>query len=568
MFRTLWIVWLVANTCMWMNDVAASWLMTSLSPSPVMVALVQSASTLPVFLLGLPSGALADIVDRRRYLMFTQVWVAVIAVLICAAMLTDTLSAPLLLFLTLANGVGLAMRWPVYSALIPELVPRGELPQALALNGVGMNVSRIVGPAVAGALIAGAGPPFVFVLNAALSIATTLALLRWKREQKVSALPSERMLGAMRVGVQHVRQSPHLKAVLLRVALFFLNSTALVALLRWKREQKVSALPSERMLGAMRVGVQHVRQSPHLKAVLLRVALFFLNSTALVALLPLVARQMRGGGAGTFTVLLAAMGLGAIVTALWLPRIRSRMTRDELVRDGTVVQAAAMLAMAYAPNLYVAVPAMLVAGAAWIATANSLTVGAQMLLPDWVRARGMSIYQMALMGGTAVGAALWGQVASLSSVRTSLVLASLAALVALVAMRRMHVGGRAEEDLTPARLWTAPELAIPVEPDQGPVLVTVEYRIDPERKPEFVEAMRESRRVWLSNGLLAWELFDDISDPGCFIEHLIDESWAEYVRRNERVSASYMLLRERKLGFHIGDEPPVVRRFVAEPIRR
>ena len=514
MFRTLWIVWLVANTCMWMNDVAAAWLMTSLTSSPVMVALVQSASTLPVFLLGLPSGALADIVDRRRYLMFTQVWVAVVAVLICAAMLTDTLNAPLLLFLTLANGVGLAMRWPVYSALIPELVPRGELPQALALNGVGMNVSRIIGPAVAGALIAGAGPPYVFVLNAALSIATTLALLRWKREQKVSALPSERMLGAMRVGVQHVRQSPHLKAVLLRVALFFLNSTALVALL------------------------------------------------------PLVARQMRDGGAGTFTVLLASMGLGAIVTALWLPRIRSRMTRDELVRNGTVVQAAAMLAMAYAPNLYAAVPAMLVAGAAWIATANSLTVGAQMLLPDWVRARGMSIYQMALMGGTAVGAALWGQVASLSSVRTSLVLASVAALVALVAMRRMHVGGRAEEDLTPARLWTAPELAIPVEPDQGPVLVTVEYRIDPERKREFVEAMRESRRVWLSNGLLAWELFDDISDPGCFIEHLIDESWAEYVRRNERVSASYMLLRERKLGFHIGDEPPVIRRFVAEPIRR
>ena len=514
MFRTLWIVWLVANTCMWMNDVAAAWLMTSLTSSPVMVALVQSASTLPVFLLGLPSGALADIVDRRRYLMFTQVWVAVIAVLICAAMLTDTLNAPLLLFLTLANGVGLAMRWPVYSALIPELVPRGELPQALALNGVGMNVSRIIGPAVAGALIAGAGPPYVFVLNAALSIATTLALLRWKREQKVSALPSEHMLGAMRVGVQHVRQSPHLKAVLLRVALFFLNSTALVALL------------------------------------------------------PLVARQMRDGGAGTFTVLLASMGLGAIVTALWLPRIRSRMTRDELVRNGTVVQAAAMLAMAYAPNLYAAVPAMLVAGAAWIATANSLTVGAQMLLPDWVRARGMSIYQMALMGGTAVGAALWGQVASLSSVRTSLVLASVAALVALVAMRRMHVGGRAEEDLTPARLWTAPELAIPVEPDQGPVLVTVEYRIDPERKREFVEAMRESRRVWLSNGLLAWELFDDISDPGCFIEHLIDESWAEYVRRNERVSASYMLLRERKLGFHIGDEPPVIRRFVAEPIRR
>ena len=510
----LWIIGMVANVSMWMNDVTAAWLMTSLTTSPALVALVQTASTVPVFLLGLPSGALADIVDRRRYLIFTQVWVAVIAVLIVVAMLSGTLSAPLLLFLTLANGIGLAMRWPVFAALIPELVPRSELPHALALNGVAMNVSRIIGPAAAGALIAGAGAQYVFMLNAVLSVVTTVALLRWRREEKVSALPSERMIGAMRVGVQHVVQSPHLQAILLRSAMFFLNSIALIALL------------------------------------------------------PLLARELPGGDAGTFTVLLAAMGTGAVIAALLLPRIRSRMTRDELVRNGTLALAVAMLVVAYAPNVYVAVPAMLVFGMAWMSIANSLTVAAQMVLPDWVRARGMSIYQMALMGGSATGAAIWGQVATFTSVRTTLVLASAAAVGVLVALRRLHVGGRAEENLTPARLWTAPELAIPVEPEQGPVLVTVEYHIDPARKDEFVEVMRESRRVWLSNGLLAWQLFDDISDPGVLIEHLIDESWAEYVRRNERVSASYMLLRERKLGFHVGDEPPVVRRFVAEPIRR
>jgi len=513
-FRMLWIVGMVANVSMWMNDVTAAWLMTSLTTSPALVALVQTASTVPVFLLGLPSGALADIVDRRRYLVFTQVWVAVIAILIVVAMLSGTLTAPLLLFLTLANGIGLAMRWPVFAALIPELVPRSELAHALALNGVAMNVSRIIGPAAAGALIAGAGAQYVFILNAALSVVTTLALLRWRREEKVSALPSERMIGAMRVGVQHVRQSPHLQAILLRAAMFFLSSIALIALL------------------------------------------------------PLLARELPGGGAGTFTVLLASMGTGAVIAALLLPRIRSHVTRDELVRDGTLALAVAMLVMAYAPNVYVAVPAMLVFGVAWMSVANSLTVAAQMVLPDWVRARGMSIYQMALMGGSAIGAAIWGQVASFSSVRTTLVIASAAAVAILVALRKLHVGGRAEENLTPARLWTAPELAIPVEPEHGPVLVTVEYRIDPARKEEFVEVMRESRRTWLSNGLLAWELFDDVSDPGCFIEHLIDESWAEYVRRNERVSASYMLLRERKLAFHLGDEPPVVRRFVAEPVRR
>ena len=368
---------MVANVCMWMNDVAAAWVMTSLTTSPTLVALVQSASTLPVLLLGLPTGALADIVDRRRYLLFTQVWVAGVALLLALAILTDTLSAPLLLFLTFANGIGLAMRWPVYAALVPELVPRRDLSAALALNGVGMNVSRIVGPVIAGALIANAGSEYVFVLNAALSVVTATIVLRWKREP-----------------------------------------------------QKVSAMPSERMLGAIRVGLQHVRQSPHILAVMLRVFVFFLQSSALMALLPLVARRFRDGNASTYTLLLASMGLGAVVTALMLPRIRSTMTRDGLVRNGSLLHAAATLVMAFAPNLWMAIPAMLAAGAAWISVANSLTVAAQMGLPDWVRARGMSIVQMSIMAGTALGAALWGQVASLTSLHASLAISSACAVLA------------------------------------------------------------------------------------------------------------------------------------------
>ena len=191
-----------------------------------------------------------------------------------------------------------------------------------------------------------------------------------------------------------------------------------MVLLRWKREpQKVSAMPSERMFGAIRVGMQHVRQSPHIQAIMLRVFVFFLQSTAVLALLPLVARRLGGGDASTYTLLLASMGLGAIITALLLPRIRALMTRDELVRNGSLLHAAATLIVAFAPNVWVAIPAMLAAGAAWISVANSLTVAAQMALPDWVRARGMSIVQMSIMGGTALGAALWGQVASFTSVR-------------------------------------------------------------------------------------------------------------------------------------------------------
>ncbi|MEP6823879.1 MAG: MFS transporter, partial [Ramlibacter sp.] len=229
-FRMLWITWLAANTSMWMNDVAAAWLMTSLAPTPLWVALVQSASTLPVFLLGLPSGALADILDRKRYFMVTQFWVAAIATITCVIVMLGAMTAPLLLALTFANGIGLAMRWPVFAAIIPEVVPRAQLPQALALNGVAMNGSRIIGPPVAGAIIAGAGSAWVFVLNALLSVAAGFIIMRWRREHKESPLGRERLASAMRVGVQFVWQSPRMRGILLRISLFFFHSTAQLAL--------------------------------------------------------------------------------------------------------------------------------------------------------------------------------------------------------------------------------------------------------------------------------------------------------------------------------------------------
>src|SRR3990167_1362327 len=358
-FRLLWGTWMVANICMWMNDVAAAWLMTSMTSTPLWVALVQSASTLPVFLLGLPSGALADILDRRRYFIMTQFWVAAVATLLAIAVIAGIMTPALLLALTFANGVGLAMRWPVFAAIMPELVPRLQLPAAIALNGVAMNTSRIVGPLVAGALIASAGTAYVFVLNAVLSIISGFVIMRWRRE--------------------HVP----------------------------------SPLGRERLVSAMRVGLQFVGQSARLRAVLLRVALFFLHSTALLALLPLVARNLHGGDAGTFTLLLASMGAGAIIIAMYLPRLRQLMARDTLVLRAMLLQSVSTAVMAFAPNVYVAVPAMLLNGAAWLACANSLSVSAQLSLPDWVRARGMSMYKMAIMGASALGAALWGQVATL-----------------------------------------------------------------------------------------------------------------------------------------------------------
>ena len=515
-FRMLWGTWLTANVCMWMNDVAAAWMMTSLTTTPIWVALVQTASTLPVFLLGLPSGAMADILDRRRYFIMTQVWVASVALLMCVTILAGWMSPGLLLALTFANGIGLAMRWPVFAAIVPELVPRAQLPAALALNGAAMNGSRIIGPLVAGALIASAGTLYVFLLNAVLSIAAAFTIARWRREHQPNPLGRENLFSAMRVGMQYVVHSVRLRVVLMRIALFYSHCTAVLALL------------------------------------------------------PLIAKGLPGGGAGTFTLLLAAMGLGAVLAVLVLPRMRQAMSLDQRVLFGTTLQAASMAVMAFAPNVWVAVPTMFLGGVAWITVANTLSVSAQMTLPNWVRARGMSMYQMALMGSGALGAALWGQVATWSSVQTSLLIAAISAMVTLLLahqiVQRVTHGHVEEEDLTPSHELALPVMAEP--PATGQVLVTIEYHIDPAQEPAFREVMQEYRRSRLRRGALKWELIHDLGQPGVFVEHILDPSWTDHLRRISRMTADDAELRRRARAFHLGDGQPAVRRFVLDGSER
>jgi MFS family permease len=309
-----------------------------------------------------------------------------------------------------------------------------------------------------------------------------------------------------------------------------------------------------------------VWQSRRMHAVLIRVAIFFLQSMALMALLPLVARGLHGGGAGTFTLLLACMGAGAIVAAFFLPRLRASVSRDDIVTWGTVIQAVAMLVISIAPNILVAALSMVVAGAAWISSANSLTVSAQLALPDWVRARGMSIYQMALMGSCAAGAALWGQVATWTSVQTSLAFAAALAIACLAITQRFKVESGVIEDLTPAQFARPPGTDIELDPHEGPVLITVEYQIDPERTSDFLRVMQESRRNRLRHGMLSWGLFRDPADPSRYIEHFVDESWVEHLRHFERMSAFDLSLRERRLAFHVGEKPPVVHRLIAQAL--
>jgi MFS family permease len=513
-FRMLWFAWLIANVSMAMSDVAAAWMMTTMTTSPVMVALVQTAATLPVFMLGIGSGALADIVDRRKYFAVTQLWVATTAGLIALFALLGWLNPPLLLLLTFLNGIGLALRWPVYSAIVPEAVSRTNLPQALALSAISMNLSRVVGPVVAGGLIAGLGGGMVFILNACLALVSFGLIIRW-------------------------RSTP-----------------------------KKSALPGERFFGAMRVGLQHVRQSPRMRVVLIRIFVFFFQSTGLMALLPLIAKTMSdgkyGSGPGMFTVLLACMGSGAVMAALYFPRFRERYSRDTFVRFGTLGHAVASCLIVSIPEVWVVIPAMFLLGTAWISAANSLTLSAQMALPNWVRARGMSVYQMALMGGAATGSLFWGQVAELTSVQIAIVSAAAFGILVLVLTMKLSVDGGEDVDFTPALVSAIPEAAIPIEPDDGPVMVTVEYLIDVERATEFVTLMEETRQARLRLGVLSWELFKDAAVPGRYVEYFVDETWVEHQRRLERFSANDVELRARRQAFQLNGETPKVTRYVAQ----
>jgi MFS family permease len=509
-FRMLWLVWVATNVAMWMNDVAAAWVMTTLTASPTTIALVQTASSLPVFLLGLPSGALADIIDRRRYLMFTQLWLAANAAVLYLVTATGALTAHMLLLLVFTNGVGFAMRWPVFSALVPELVPRVHLPAALALNGVAVNLSRVMGPLVAGAVIASMGSEWVFALNFALSLGSGFVLLRWRREPKPPQV-----------------------------------------------------LPGERFLGAVRLGFQYVRESRRMKDAVVITSTYFAHATALIALLPLVAKRFGDGGASVYTVLLSSLGLGAVIAATQLTLLRGRWNRDQLATGGQAVQALMTLVVAFAPNEWIAAAAMFVAGTAWITVANSVTISAQLALPDWVRARGMAIYQMSIMGGSAFGALVWGRLAEYTNVPTSLAVAGVSLVVMVVAIRKRVLEGAQEEDHTPTHPFEEPVPASPVELDDGPVMVTLEYLIDPARCGEFEAIMAETRSARMREGAVLWGLFEDLQQPGRFVEYFACDTWADYLRRFQRFTAMDERLREMRLAFHLGDAPPRISRYIA-----
>lgn len=508
-FRMLWLASVASNIGTWMHEVGAGWLMTSLAPSPLMVALVQAATSAPVFLLALPAGALADIVDRRRYLIASQLWMLAMAGTLGALTLAGLTTAPLLLLFTFALGVGNAMMTPAWSAITPELVARHELPAAVGLGSMGMNVARAVGPALAGVIVAAAGPGAVFVLNALSFLAVIVALQRWQRETQPAGLPAERLVGALRAGLRYARHSPELIAVAVRGVAFFIFASA-----SW-------------------------------------------------ALLPLIVRQELQRGPGTYGVFLACLGAGATAGALLLPRLHAGMSRDRVVAGATLLYAAAMLALAHSGSVLAAGGAMLLAGLAWISVVSSLMTAAQTALPRWVRARGLALFWVVYMGGMAGGSALWGQLASWTGIPGALSVAAAGIVAGIFVTRRWPIGRNDSVDLSPSLVWPTPLGADQVGRERGPVMVTIEYRIDPARSAEFARALQQVRTIRRRDGAFMWELFADVEQPGRMVECFMVESWVEHLRQHERVTVADREVLERPLAFHLDGERPRVTHLVA-----
>jgi MFS family permease len=512
-FTVIWAAVLLGSIGTWMRDVGAGWLMSTLSASATAVAMVQVATTLPIFLLSLPAGALADIVDRRRLLLWTNACMALVALGLAVLTHTGQMTPTLLLLGLLMAGVGAAIATPVLQSLTVLLVPPEQLRSAIALNSMGFNVSRAIGPALGGVLLASGGVAVNFYADA-LSYLVVIAAFWW---WKGAAVPA-------------------------------------------------GAGAPEHLGSAMRVGLRFAWHAPGLQRTLLRAGSFFVFASAYWALLPLIARQQLGGGPAYYGLLLACIGAGAVAAALLLPRLRRHVSTEATMRLGAAVSVVVLVVLATVKDQVVAAAAMACAGAAWIAVLTTANVTAQTHLPNWVRGRGLAIYLTVFYGAMTLGSLVWGQVADHASVPVALLAAAGLGLAALLIawLRPLPPG---EPDLTPSMHWPEPalsaDMAASLAHDRGPVLITVEYRIDRVRTQDFLAALAGFAQERLRDGAYHWGVYEDVAESGRFIESFLVPSWLEHERQHHRVSRNDAALQERVREFHLGPQPPRVQHFIA-----
>jgi MFS family permease len=488
-FRWLWIGVFTSTVGTWMQTVGAQWLLVDMPNAAVLVSLVQAATTLPVMLLALPGGVLADSFDRRLLLLTVQIYFISVASLLVVLTALDRMTPALLLVLTFALGAGVAVQHPAWQSLIPELLPRTQLRAATRLHMINVNLARSAGPALAGVVIAHFGVPFVFAVNAASVAFFALVLLLWRRP---TVEPDGR----------------------------------------------------ERFLPALRAGGRYARNEPVVRRVMLRSTLFVTPAMAIWGLLPLIASRQLGLGADGFGALFAALGAGAVLGALVLGKLGTFLTTNSVIGLSATLYAAATVTLAFASHFGVALLALLVAGMTWTAVNSTLNAELQLFLPAWVRARGLGLFLVVITGSQAVGALAWGLLTDHLGLRAALLTAAGAVCAGAMAGLLWPVRDTAQLDMQPV-VWPEARLAVAPEPDAGPILVVIEYIVREELQPEFFLAMSPLRRSRLRTGASRWDLYRDGSRPDRLLEIFSVPSWQEHLRQHEgRVTAEDRALEE------------------------
>ena len=508
LFRDVWVANLVSQFGGLVQVVGASWLMLSIADSPAMVTLVQSSTSLPIVLLALIAGALADSFDRRLIMIASQVFMLVVSVLLAACAYLELITPWSLLAFTFLIGCGAAFNGPSWQASVAEMVPREDLPTAVALNSMGFNVARSVGPAVGGLIVAGAGAVAAFALNALTYIGIIGVLARWRRP------PDERLL------------------------------------------------PREGIGTAMRAGVRYVAMSPNIKHTLFRAVVFGLGASGLMSLMPLIARDLVSGGSVAYGLILGAFGAGAVGGALLAHRLRHTLTSEGIVRVALCIYALAAAGSAFSPWLPLTMLLQLFGGAGWVLALSTFNVTVQTSAPRWVVGRALSLYQMLAFSGMAAGAWFWGVATSLLGLPEAL-LGSAAVLLAGIVMGWLRPQPETLAlDLELARRWQEPEIALDIEPRSGPVVVTVEYRIREADVLAFLAAIAERRRIRRRDGARHWTLLRDLEDPELWIERFDCATWLDYVRQAQRTTRDDAWVIDRLHALHQGPEGPRVRRLI------
>ncbi|MCO8019566.1 MFS transporter [Brevundimonas diminuta] len=505
-FRAVWITSLVTNFGGLIQSVGAAWMMTSIA-SAQMVALVQASVTLPIMLLSLAAGALADTVDRRRIMLAAQTFMLLVSAGLAAMTWMGWITPWVLLTFTFLIGCGVAFNGPAWQASVGDMVPREDLAGAVTLNSMGFNMARSVGPALGGLIVAAAGAAAAFAVNA------------------------------------------------------FSYIGLLIVLFRWKPERPKQTLPREGLLAAMAGGVRYAFLSPRVTAVLLRALVFGVGASAVQALMPVVARQ-SGGGPLVFGLLLGSFGVGAVGGALFVGQLRAKYETETIVRVAALAFAAAALGLAYAPWLAVTLPALMIAGAGWVLVLSSFNVTVQMSVPRWVVARALALYQMAAFGGMAGGSWLWGALAQAYGVQTALsVSAGVLALCILIGLK-VPLPSTANLNMDLLRRWTEPQTALAIEPRSGPVIVSIAYRIREEDIDAFLALMDERRRIRRRDGARQWRLMRDLAEPQVWVEKYQTPTWLDYIRHNQRITHADASINEGIRALHQGPDRPVVHRMI------